>query len=254
MQLRELVQVSQRSTVAIYVVIDHASGVQQRLQSGSGVVISPQVVATCAHVVEPPEVAQAGAKIVDIILTVDVEQRLFSAGQPSEYHGTIRSKRADRDVALVDVPKLTAPAAPWNSSLAEAGDEVFLIGHPDVKCVTPPPTVAVGVIAGVEMHVVAGGGAALMYRVDANIYSGNSGGGLFSRTDGALLGIVTSKGDSLADVAGLLKQHSLSGGTDPALASWVGLLEKTVRDINLRLQPGYGFAVTAADAASQLCP
>jgi S1-C subfamily serine protease len=97
---------------------------------------------------------------------------------------------SDRDLAVLYVPGLTAPALPWSNTDAQSGDDAIVVGYPLDGPYTP---VAARVrdenmVRGpniYESHDV----VRQVYTLRTNVRSGNSGGPLLDR-DGHVLGVI----------------------------------------------------------------
>jgi S1-C subfamily serine protease len=139
---------------------------------GSGFVYAPHRLLTNAHVV-------AGTRHVQV--QVDAQQNL-----PAR----VVLFDPDRDVAVLDVPGLDAPALRFSPSAAGTGDPALVLGYPE----NGPFTVRAarvrgkGTVNGTDIY----GGKTVqrsIYSIRAVVRSGNSGGPLLAE-DGTVLGMV----------------------------------------------------------------
>lgn len=133
-----------------------------RVHQGSGVVIAPGLVATNAHVTE----ASRG-------LTVHQGPFAWPVSR-------VRVDRS-RDLCLLTVPGLTAPAVVLAPEPVEPGQEVRAVGYPGGR----GPVVSTGRLRGIWYD-----GDSRLLQSDASTLPGNSGGGLFD-VEGRLLGLTT---------------------------------------------------------------
>ena len=131
-------------------------------RQGSGVVVSPGLVATNAHVVE------GGERLA-----------VFWGGE----RWNVTQVRLDhaRDLCLLTVPGLPLPAARPGPEPTDVGQTVFSVGYPGGQ----GPQVAGGHLLGIWHH-----GEGRLLQSDAVTQPGSSGGGLFDAT-GRLLGLTT---------------------------------------------------------------
>lgn len=144
----------------------------RRRIEGSGFVYAPQHVMTNAHVVAGTEGG------------VNVETTGASATGRVVYYDP------DRDLAVIYVPGLTAPALAWSAQRPRSGDDALVVGYP----LDGPYTPAAARIR--DTNMVRGPNIYEDYEVVRQVYtlrtdvrSGNSGGPLLD-TSGAVLGVV----------------------------------------------------------------
>ena len=133
-----------------------------RVRQGSGVVIAPGLVATNAHVVEGT-----------LGLTVHQGQAIWHVAE-------VRIDRA-RDLCLLTVPGLTAPAAVMAPEPSGPGQTVITVGYPSGR----GPVISKGRLRGI-WHL----GDGRLLQSDGITLPGSSGGGLFDE-EGRLLGLTT---------------------------------------------------------------
>ena len=139
---------------------------------GSGFVYAPEHILTNAHVV-------AGASQVSI-----------AVGPHELKTAHVVLYDPGRDVAVLDVPGLSAPALPFASATAKTGDPALVLGYPE----DGPYTVRSARVR--ELRTVSGsniyGHGSVkreVYLVRAQVRSGNSGGPLLT-DDGAVIGVI----------------------------------------------------------------
>ena len=133
-----------------------------RAIEGSGFVISPHHVMTNAHVV-------AGTSQVSVVL---------SEGAGVAVPAQVVQYDPARDVAVLDVPRLSAAPLSFTRSPAPAGARAVVLGYPE-----DGPTISGANIygdPGVRREV---------YSIRSTVRSGNSGGPLLA-DDGTVLGVV----------------------------------------------------------------
>lgn len=144
----------------------------RRRIEGTGFVYAPQHVMTNAHVVAGTQ----GAVTVETVGASD-------EGQVVYYD-------PDRDLAVLYVPRLFAPALPWAEERAESGDDAIVVGYPLDGPYTP-------VSARIrEVNRVRGPNiyesrdvVREVYSLRTTVLSGNSGGPLLD-TEGRVLGVI----------------------------------------------------------------
>lgn len=158
--------------------------------SGSGVVLSltdsdsdgkndKAVIVTCEHVIE-------GANSVTV-----------KAIDGKEYVALLVGADPETDIAVLYIEasdgnefEYLSPAIWYDKSAdLKVGTEVYAIGNP---LGTLGGTVTSGIISAINRDVLVDGREMTLIQTDAAINSGNSGGGLFDRNTGALLGIVNA--------------------------------------------------------------
>ncbi len=172
------------SVVEIYCVLNGGKS------SGSGVVLSltdsnsdgkddKAVIVTCEHVIE-------GASSVTVKAIDGKEYSAFLVGADPE-----------TDIAVLYIEARGAnefeylSPATWYDKTADlkVGTEVYAIGNP---LGTLGGTVTSGIVSAINRDVLVEGREMTLIQTDAAINSGNSGGGLFDKNTGALLGIVNA--------------------------------------------------------------
>lgn len=172
------------SVVEIYCVLNGGKS------SGSGVVLSltdsnsdgkddKAVIVTCEHVIE-------GASSVTVKAIDGKEYSAFLVGADPE-----------TDIAVLYIEATGAnefeylSPATWYDKTADlkVGTEVYAIGNP---LGTLGGTVTSGIVSAINRDVLVEGREMTLIQTDAAINSGNSGGGLFDKNTGALLGIVNA--------------------------------------------------------------
>lgn len=150
-------EIYQEASKSVVVVLGQG---QAAASQGSGVVFSEEIVATACHVVKEAK-----------------EIKVRYRGR--EYPGTLKSADWERDLCLIDVWGLKAPAvrAGVTQSL-KPGDKVYAIGAPQGLELT----ISEGIVS--ALREVSGG---RYIQTTAPISSGSSGGGLFDE-EGRLVG------------------------------------------------------------------
>ena len=172
------------SVVEIYCTLSNGTS------SGSGVVLSLSdsnedglsdvaVVVTCEHVIE-------GATRIEV-KSIDGKE------YPASLIGA--DPQSDIAVLLIQATELNTfeyiSQATWYDRTVDlkVGTEVYAIGNP---LGTLGGTVTSGIISAINRDVLVEGNEMTLIQTDAAINSGNSGGGLFDKNTGALLGIVNA--------------------------------------------------------------
>ncbi len=148
--------------------------------SGSGVIATADgYILTCNHVVE-------GAK--DIIVYLN---------DGTNHNATLIGADPITDIAVIKIEGENFPHATLSSSSdLKVGEPVFAIGNAIGELSN---TYTSGSISGLDRSITIDGKEMTLLQTDAAINHGNSGGGLFRASDGALIGIVNAKssGDSI---------------------------------------------------------
>ncbi|MBR2336332.1 MAG: trypsin-like peptidase domain-containing protein [Clostridia bacterium] len=171
-------------------VVEVYAGFTNGQSSGSGVVLSVKdknddgegdvaLIVTCHHVIE-------GA-----------EQIVVKAIDGREYFASLVGSDPDSDIGILligadeDNRFENITSATWYDKTADlkVGTEVYAIGNP---LGTLGGTVTSGIISAINRDVTVEGRQMTLLQTDAAINSGNSGGGLFDKDTGALLGIVNA--------------------------------------------------------------
>ena len=172
------------SVVEIYAVFTSGKS------SGSGVVLSMTdtdengekdvaLIVTCHHVIEG-----AGEIVVKAI-------------DGKEYFASLVGSDPNSDIAILMIEaseenkfENLSPATWYDrTSDLKVGTEVYAIGNP---LGTLGGTVTSGIISAINRDITVEGNKMTLIQTDAAINSGNSGGGLFDKQTGALLGIVNA--------------------------------------------------------------
>jgi S1-C subfamily serine protease len=147
-----------------------------RGQEGSGAVIGVQRVVTNAHVV-----AGVDAPTVQVAGTGDRLPARVVLFDPR------------KDIAVLDVPDLTAPALPLATGDLEHGDDAVVAGFPRNGPFSAGAARVRSVISAIGEDIYGKPGVTReVYSLYANVQQGNSGGPLLS-TSGRLAGIVFAK-------------------------------------------------------------
>lgn len=172
------------SVVEIYAVLTGGTS------SGSGVILSTSdtdedgeadkaIVVTCHHVIEWAH--EVVVKAID----------------GKEYYATLVGSDPNSDIAVLYIEATennkfeNLTSATWYDRTSElkVGTEVYAIGNP---LGTLGGTVTSGIISAINRGVEVEGNKMTLIQTDAAINGGNSGGGLFDKNTGALIGIVNA--------------------------------------------------------------
>ena len=146
--------------------------IRQGEKQGSGVIVSPNMVATNCHVVD---------SYGDIIIYKHDNRR---ATTDTRYWATIRRRDTARDFCLLDVAGLYGiPANARRYRTLNIGEDVYAVGSPKGLDLS----LSSGIISQLRQ-----GESTRYIQTDAAISPGSSGGGLFD-SDGNLIGILTRK-------------------------------------------------------------
>ncbi len=148
--------------------------------SGSGVLVTADgYIITCNHVVE-------GAESIIVYLN-----------DGSTYNAELIGADSISDIAVIKIEGENFQYAKLgHSSELRVGESVFAIGNAIGELSN---TYTSGSISGLDRSITVEGTEMTLLQTDAAINHGNSGGGLFRASDGALIGIVNAKssGDSI---------------------------------------------------------
>lgn len=169
--------------------------------TGSGFIISSNVIATNYHVIE-------SAKKIKVILNVQ--------GTPEEYDAKILSTDKTNDLALLTIKDkkfIPLKPAPYNivQGTIDVGTSVFTMGYPMSNVLGKEVKITDGLISsktGFE-------GDAVTYQISAPIQPGNSGGALFDKK-GHLVGITNAGIPSADNVGYAIKSSYLINLIDSA--------------------------------------
>ncbi len=254
--LRDLVESAEKSTVGIFLVGRPAAqpnAPPRRMSGGSGVVVASEKVVTCLHVLAPPP----GMQVIGVEVIRDEDW--FNGGLSAPLHAEPRFQALAPDLAFLDVPGLVAPPGRVGDfSKVRAGDEVFFVGHPTTSNGAFPlddinvgPAAGTGIVSVIEPMPMQGVPVAQrppVVRLSAAVNHGNSGGGLFSRVDGTLIGIVNAKAGHLSKFLEESKNinpgaRMIMGGVDP-----FAILQEGLREMESNLQLGIGYAIPISTA------
>ncbi|GAA3947224.1 MarP family serine protease [Gordonia caeni] len=154
---------------------------------GSGFVISPERVMTNAHVV-------AGTDEVAI-----------ETPGGDRYDATVVWFNARNDVAVLDVPGLTAPALDFANAPASSGADAIILGYPEDGPFTVTPVRVRNTVnlVGPDIYQSPQEVKRQVYTVRGTVRSGNSGGPMIA-PDGSVLGVVFGASENIADDTGFV--------------------------------------------------
>jgi S1-C subfamily serine protease len=176
-----------------------------RRMEGTGFVIGPGKVMTNAHVV-------AGS------------DRAVVEADGTTLEGTVVLYDAQRDLAVLDVPDLTAPALQFAAQGAEAGSDAIVAGYPldGPYTLTPARVRAMIQLRGPNIYSDSTV-TREVYTLRAEVRPGNSGGPLLA-PDGTVLGVIFGAAIDEADVGFALTADEVApvveaGLTDDSAAS-----------------------------------
>jgi S1-C subfamily serine protease len=195
------VAAAQASIVKVRAISESCS----RRMEGTGFVIGPDRVLTNAHVVAGSN--SAGVEVGGDVVT-----------------GTVVLYDPQRDLAVLDVPDLTAPALVFASTPASAGDDAVVAGYPlDGPYTLTPARVRARIdLRGPNIYTDSTV-TREVYTVRGQVRPGNSGGPLLSPA-GTVLGVVFGAAIDEADVGFVLTADEVApvvqaGLTDQTAAS-----------------------------------
>lgn len=219
----QIIQHCMDSVVSIDVMV--RSGYSTVPASGSGVIISKDgYIATCNHVVE-------GANKIYVYLNdgTSAEARLIG-----------RDVINDLAVIKIEATDLTY-AVFGDSSTLRVGEDVFAIGN---ALGVLSNTYTKGCISGLDRVLQIDEQEMTLLQTDAAINHGNSGGGLFRKSDGTLIGIVNAKsaGESIEGlgfaIPSVVVSNIVSDLMDYGFVTGRAYLGVSTEDVTLS---GYGF-------------
>jgi S1-C subfamily serine protease len=186
---RDRVRTAAQSTFKIY---GQAASCGRDIE-GSGFVVSPQHVMTNAHVV-------AGTDQVGVV-----------TGSGRQLPATVVLYDPKRDVAILDVPGLGAPALRFVRAPAKSGDPAVVLGYPEDGPLDAR-TARVRERAEVSGSDIYGNAGVRreVYSIRSVVRSGNSGGPLLA-VDGAVLGVVFATDLRSSDTGYVLTAAEVAG-------------------------------------------
>lgn len=154
---------------------------------GSAFVIAPERVMTNAHVV-------AGTDEVSV-----------HTADGDAYDATVVWYNARNDVAVLDVPGLTAPALVFADRPAQSGADAIVLGYPEDGPFTVTPVRVRNTVnlVGPDIYQSPRTVTREVYTVRGTIRSGNSGGPMLA-PDGRVLGLVFGASEDIADDTGFV--------------------------------------------------
>ena len=234
--LADRVAGAMRSTGAVWICVGPSAPVcsegrhspeGQWKKAGAAVKIGPGLAATAAHVLVNEKPILALRVVPDV-------------GGPSvtEYGAMIASQDEMHDIAILTVTGLPGSSATLGVGAdLRLGAEVFFIGHPSPMV---GPAVGTGIVSALEARWVVDGWERSFFGLDASINHGNSGGGVFLRSNGRLIGIVNAKAGSLSQKLTAFRDAKpqariVVSGLDP-----VDTLQQTLREMQDNLHLGLG--------------
>ncbi len=170
----EVIQKSMETVVSIDIMSQSSYGSSTPTSSGSGVIISEDgYIATCEHVVN-------GAQKIYVYLN-----------DGASYEAELVSSDSVSDLAVIKIDASGLSFAKFaDSSSLSIGEKVFAIGNMLGQLSN---SCTCGCISGIDRSVSIDGNRMVLLQTDAAVNNGNSGGGLFRLSDGALVGIVNAK-------------------------------------------------------------
>ncbi len=178
--------VARKARPSVVKVMGVARSCGQALE-GSAFVIAPERVMTNAHVV-------AGTDEVSV-----------HTADGDDYDATVVWFNARNDVAVLDVPGLTAPALKFADRPASTGDDAIVLGYPEDGPFTVTPVRVRNTVSlvGPDIYQSPQKVTREVYTVRGTIRSGNSGGPMLA-PDGTVLGVVFGASEDIADDTGFV--------------------------------------------------
>lgn len=151
--------------------------------SGSGVIVTEDgYIATCNHVVE------------------SADKIYVYLNNGSSYEAKLIGRDVLNDLAVIKIEETGLTYATFgDSSTLKIGESVFAIGN---ALGVLSNTYTTGVISGLDRVLEVEDQKMTLLQTDAAVNHGNSGGGLFRKADGTLIGIVNAKSAG-SDIDGL---------------------------------------------------
>jgi len=194
-KVRAIAEAAAASTVKII-----SSGCAGRQSVGSGVVVSPEYVATNAHVI-------AGGTY----LQVETQGR--------RYEATAVRVDSQLDAALLHVPGLSAPSLFWAVSNPERGDKAAVLGYPGGGPFTAERASVSRQIAATGRSLSGAGSVTRdVLEIRAKVEPGNSGGPLVL-SNGRIGGLVFAESPSDPGIGYALAADDVRGSLMPAVGS-----------------------------------
>ena len=235
--LRSHIAQAKDSTVAIRLLVEVHSPTGDTLVpllAGSGVAIDSDRIVTCVHVVQPLD-----KRVVQIQVIRDSDwQTGVKSFKVRAYIATVIWHDLSKDLAVLSVPGLGATPAEISDEPLSAGDDTFWLGHPFGGA----PHAGAGIVA--DVGPFQNGVSA--YAIDGTVNAGNSGGGLFSRRDGKLVGVISAKQGALSDRLRRFRDQGPRTSEESASLSDLdaaAALRQTLREMGNDIQLGLGYAI-----------
>ena len=222
--LPDLVATAKKSTVRVDIEFAARQGQSpERVVKGAGVIVAPGVVATCAHLFDDLPAPAARVFVVP------------DDGAPELTASLELSNDVALDLAYLKVPGLKNRPAAVASEAPRMGEEVFFIGHPFSLA---PSLLGVGVVASDEMAIPTEKYVRQLRLLHASANKGNSGGGVFRRSDGRLIGMIQIKTGAVGPELRALMKARYSKSIAVADVDPVKTLQTVVSEMDEQLNMG----------------
>ncbi|MFZ2512810.1 MAG: MarP family serine protease [Gordonia sp. (in: high G+C Gram-positive bacteria)] len=175
-----------RAEPSVLKILGVANACSQSLE-GSGFVISPERVMTNAHVV-------AGTDQVSV-----------QTSSGTEYAATVVWYNPRNDVAVLDVPGLSAPTLPFAEQSGRTGDDAIILGFPENGPFTVTPVRLRNTVnlVGPDIYQSPEDVQRQVYTVRGSVRPGNSGGPMIT-PGGQVLGVVFGASERDGDDTGFV--------------------------------------------------
>lgn len=202
---------------------------------GSGFFVAPGIAVTALHVVDDiPE---------NRIFLVPADQDQLN----NKNLGTILAKDSDHDLVLIQCPFLKdRPCLNLGEPRkAKIGDESIVMGFPMGD---PILTSSKAMIAAKARKKLLEGSDVLtdMFKLDAAINNGNSGGPVIHITSGNVIGIVSMKVGALSQKLQIFKKKKPRARIEISDDDPIELLQETLKDMERNLQLGLGYGISVS--------
>ncbi len=233
--MRAIIQQSRSSLVRVVVVAIGADKKRSARIVGTGFVVAPGRIATAYHVVKD---LPRGS-----IFLVPADKETFDLQQSS---AEVVASESKHDIALLDCPSLkNLPALPLHHSLeVNMGEEALVLGFP---LSDPTLTATRGMVAGRSKMKLLETDPALteMFKLDASINLGNSGGPVIHVASGKVIGVIRAKAGSLSKHLRVFKKKKQTGAKISIKGDdLIKLMQDILTDMERNLQLGLGYAVS----------
>ena len=231
-----LIRKSKHSLVRVVVLKINQNGEKKPHVLGTGFVVEPGVAATAAHVVKDlPEGS---------FFLVPADQENFI---PNQNVARIAVLDLKHDLVLLESPALdNMPSMQlYSTQDVKIGEDVLILGFPLYDATL---TATKGMLSATSKKKLLEKDSTItnMFKIDASINKGNSGGPIIHIASGKVIGVACLKEGALSKKLNIFKRKTsrvriILGGDDP-----IALLKETLTEMENNLQLGLGYGVNVS--------